>query len=357
MKPTLFALSLLLLCNYVLAQNDFSKVVRHYHEKQNFNGTVLVASEGKIDFLGGVGIANRQNQTAITAQTKFKIASITKTFTAVLILQLVEQGKLDLDANFGKYYPSYRGDAKNKVTIRNLLTYSSGIPNTAENLGMQPYQKLLNIDSYIDKYCSDSVAKTPGEESNYSNTEYIILHKIIENITQKTYKTVLQEQLLRPLNLLNTGLITSTTPVQGLTESYTIDDSTKLITLDEPYFIENYFGAGAMYSTVEDLLKFDYALFNNKLLKKSTLQLMLHPSEKLTGVGLGVWYAEGYGTFAKPFVYRTGGILGACSNWIHTLDDNKTIIVFNNTNGTNLYELSEQLYLVSKGQKPAVLEE
>jgi hypothetical protein len=81
---------------------------------------------------------------------------------------------------------------------------------------------------------------------------------------------------------------------------------------------------------------------------------MLKPNKDLNGVAYGVWYADGYGTFSKPFIYRTGGILGSTSNWIHTLDDKKTIIVFNNTNGTNLYELSEQLYLVSKGQKAGI---
>jgi hypothetical protein len=154
----------------------------------------------------------------------------------------------------------------------------------------------------------------------------------------------------------NTGLLNSSDIIAGLTSSYTIDDSTNAISADEPYFIENFFGAGAMYSTVEDLLKFDQAIFNYKLLNEATTKLMLTPNEKLNGVALGVWYADGYGTFSKPFIYRTGGILGSCSNWIHTIDDHKTIIVFNNTNGSNLYELSEQLYLVSNGQKPSVPE-
>jgi hypothetical protein len=105
-----------------------------------------------------------------------------------------------------------------------------------------------------------------------------------------------------------------------------------------------------MYSTVEDLLKFDDGIFSNKLLNKYTTELMLKPNSNLNNVAFGVWYAEGYGTFNKPFIYRTGGILGSCSNWIHTIDDNKTIIVFNNTNGTNLYEMSEQLYLMNNLQ-------
>jgi hypothetical protein len=111
-----------------------------------------------------------------------------------------------------------------------------------------------------------------------------------------------------------------------------------------------------MYSTVEDLLKFDFGIFNNKLLNKTNTDLMLAPNKKLGDVAFGVWYASGYGTFSKPFIYRTGGIQGSCSNWIHTIEDKKSIIVFNNTNGTNLYEMSEQLYLASNGQKTKIPE-
>lgn len=337
-------------------QTDFSKVVAYYNKEKNFNGSVLVATDGKIDYLTGVGISNRQSLNSINTKTKFKIASITKTFTAVLILQLYEQGKIDLQKTFGTYYPTYKGEAKNKVTIENLLTYSSGIPNTAEKFAMKSYQLPLTLDEYINTYCSEKLAFTPGDQSNYSNTDYIILHKIIENITKKPFATVLQENILSPLKMDSTGMLNAKDIITGLTASYTIDESTNAITADEPYFIENFFGAGAMYSTVEDLLKFDTGIFNYKVLNEATTKLMIQPNKKLNGVAFGVWYASGYGTFSKPFIYRTGGILGACSNWIHTLNDKKTIIVFNNTNGTNLYELSEQLYLASNGQSPSIPE-
>jgi CubicO group peptidase (beta-lactamase class C family) len=356
MKTKIYSLLIILLANCCFGQTDYNKIVAYYNTEKNFNGTVLVATNGKIDYLSGIGISNRQSQTSINSKTKFKIASITKTFTAVLILQLYEQGEIDLNANFGNYYPTYQGEAKKTVTIQNLLTYSSGIPNAAEKVELKSYQLPLTIDEYINTYCSEKLAFTPGEKSNYSNTDYIILHKIIENITKKPYSVVLYENILKPLSMENTGLLNSSDIIAGLTSSYTIDDSTNAISADEPYFIENFFGAGAMYSTVEDLLKFDQAIFNYKLLNEATTKLMLTPNEKLNGVALGVWYADGYGTFSKPFIYRTGGILGSCSNWIHTIDDHKTIIVFNNTNGSNLYELSEQLYLVSNGQKPSVPE-
>ena len=335
--------------------NLYSEVVNYYNTEKNFNGVVLVATNGQIDYLSGIGVSNRQAGTNMNAKAKFKIASITKTFTAVLILQLYQQGKIDLNATFGKYYPNYKGEAKDKVTIQHLLTYSSGIPNAVNDLGMKPYQSPLTIDEFIDKYCSDDLAFTPGEKSNYSNTDYTILHKIIENVSKRSFLSLLQENILLPLKMENTGLLNSKAIIPGITSSYTIEDSTNQITADEPYFIENYFGSAAMYSTVEDLFKFNNGIFNHSLLNESTTNLMLKPFKELDNAALGgLWYSDGYGTFSKPFTYRTGGLLGSCSNWIHSIDDKKTIIVFNNTNGTNLYEFSEQLYLVSTGQKPTI---
>jgi len=334
--------------------NHFTEVVEYYHTEKNFNGVILVATDGKIDYINGVGVANRQTGSKINSKTKFKIASITKAFTAVLILQLYQQGKIDLQTPFGKYFPTYKGNAKNSVTIENLLTYSSGIPDEIGKLEMETFKSPLTLDDYIDKYCSKDIVGTPGEKSNYSNTEYIILTKIIEILTQKSYETVLKENILKPLKMNNSGLINSKFEVSEMTKSYSIDDSTKTANLDEEYFAQNYFGAGAMYSTAKDLLKFNTEIFKGKLLNKDIAKLMIKPNSKLNNTAFGVWYADGYGTFSKPFIYRTGGILGSCSNWIYTLDDKKSIIVFNNTNGTNLYEMSEQLYLVAKGQKPTI---
>ena len=350
----ILSITLVLFSHFCLAQSDYERIVEYYNELRSFNGVVLVANKGSIEYLNGVGVSNRQSGTTINSKSKFKIASITKTFTAVLILQLYEQGKIDLKIPFGKYYPSYKGEAKDKVTIENLLTYSSQIPNRAEESNSLSYQTVVTLDDFIDKYCSDKLVGVPGRESNYGNTEYIILHKIIENVTKKPYEIVLQENILGPLNMENTNMLRATDLVTGLVSSYTIDDSTKSIRCDQPYFIENYFGSGAMYSTVEDLLKFDVAIYNFQLLNKANTELMIRPNKELGNVAFGVWYSDGYNTIDEPFTYRTGGIQGACSNWIHTLNTNKCIILLSNTNGTNLFEMSEQLYLVSSGKKPTI---
>jgi teichoic acid D-alanine hydrolase len=345
-------LSFIFLTQFSLGQTkQFDEVLNYYNSERNFNGTVIVATNGQIDYLKAIGLSDRQQNRLMEIKSKFKIASITKAFTAVIILQLYEQGKIDLKTPFGKYFPTYKGNAKNTVTIEHLLTYSSGIPDEIGKLKMETFKSPLNIDEYIDKYCSNDIVGKSGENSNYSNTEYVILTKIIEIITQKSYETVLKENILKPLKMSNSGMLNSKRIIKGLTESYSINDSTKKVSVDEPYFVENYFGAGAMYSTVEDLLKFNLAIFKNKLLNADNTELMIKPNPKLNNVAFGVWYADGYGTFSKPFIYRTGGILGSCSNWIYTLDDKKSIIVFNNTNGTNLYEMSEQMYLVSTGQR------
>lgn len=347
-----FLISLVILLTSVCfgQSEQFDEVANYYNTKQSFNGAMIVATDGKIDYVHAIGLSDREENTSMKTRTKFKIASITKAFTAVLILQLYEKGQIDLQTPFGTYYPEYKGNAKNSVTIEHLLTYSSGIPNEGDKLGMQLFETPLSLDEYIDAYCSGDVENAGGELSNYSNTEYIILTKIIENITKKSFETVLQENILKPLKLKNSGLLNSKRRTKGLTNSYSLNDTTTSLTLDENYCIENYFGAGAMYSTVEDLLKFDAGIFNNTLLNKSNTELMIQPNAALNNVAFGVWYADGYGTFSKPFIYRTGGILGASSNWIRSLDDKKSIIVLNNTNGTNLYELSEQLYLISNGQ-------
>jgi teichoic acid D-alanine hydrolase len=348
----LFFFTFLLLTHFVVGQtSQYDEVLNYYNSEKNFNGVVLVATNGQIDYLSATGISNRQTGASFNTKTKFKIASITKAFTAVLILQLYEEGKIDLKATFGNYFPNYKGEAKTKVTIENLLTYSSSIPDDGGKIDMKSYQLPIKLNEYIDKYCSGNLEETQGTKSIYSNTEYIILTKIIENITQKSFNSILKEKILKPLKMENSGMLYSKDNIFGLTKSYTIKDSTKTVSKDEPYFIENFYGSGSMFSTAEDLLRFDSGIFNYKLLNKATTELMIAPNKKLDNVAFGVWYANGYGIFSKPFIYRTGGILGACSNWIHTIDDNRSIIVFNNTNQTNLYEMSEQLYLISTGQK------
>jgi CubicO group peptidase (beta-lactamase class C family) len=331
---------------------QFTSVINYYNSERNFNGVSLVATNGKIDYLSGIGIANRQSGTTINSKTKFKIASITKTFTAVLILQLFEQRKLDLKATIGKYLPTYKGEAKDKVTIQNLLTYSSGIPNCEGNTGIAVYQLPISTDSFISKYSSGKLEFEPGKQFSYDNGDYILLGKIIEQISGKSFSQNIKEKILTPLDMENTGMLSTKDIVSGLVATYNIDDSTKQFYNDDPMYIENYFSAGAMYSTAEDLLKFDNAIFKYKLLDKKTVALMLTPFPELYGVAFGFWVTDNkFGNLTTKAANRQGSIWGANANWLHLIDSNKTFIVISNTNATNLQDMTEQLVLVSTGQK------
>jgi len=346
-------LSALLLLPFPLIhaqQQPFQAVVTQYYQAQHFNGVVLVATDGKIDFLSSMGVANRSTGEALTPQTTFKIASMTKAFTALMIMKLYEEGRIQLEATIGHYLPKYSGAGKDQVTIHQLLTYSSGIENQAEPLGMASYQTQKTLDDYIRTYCSGKLVYTPGEKSTYSNTEYILLQQIIETVSGKKYEQYLHEIILDPLKMTHTGVLHSEVKIPTLTPSYTYDEVQKTFADDAPYYSENYFGAGCMYATVEDMLLFSTALFGHQILSESTMKKMLEIHEDLGYTAYGLWGSSGWGTFKEPFYYRTGGILGATSNWITTLDTHKTILIMSNTDATNLYEMSEALYLVSIGK-------
>ena len=329
---------------------EFEKIVDAATAGSGFSGVVLVATDGKTDFITAAGLADRRTNAAITTASKFRIASVTKAFTAALVMKLYERGKIDLDATIGRYIPAYAGPARDRVTIHHLLTYSSGIADESGKGGIEPYRSPLTLDEFIRKYCSGELVFEPGSKSAYSNTEYIILGGIIESVTGSSFEQVLRSEILAPLKMKDSGMARSGRPVRGMVASYTQKAGTRALIEDEPYLAENYFAAGAMYSTAADLLKFDRALFTGKLLAPKTAEIMLKYYPELGYTAYGLWGSDGYGSFAEPFYYRTGGILGSNSNWIRTMNSKKTVIVLSNTDTANLFALSERLYLAGIGK-------
>lgn len=160
----------------------------------------------------------------------------------------------------------------------------------------------MPLNDYISRYCSGKLIDTPGTKSNYANTEYIILHKIIELVSGKTYEDFLQQVILKPLNLTNTGIIKAGKNIKGLVKSYTYNDSLKTSNPDEDYLGEMFFGAGCLYSTVYDMLTFDQAIFTNKILRKETIDKMLHINENLGYTAYGLWGSTVGATLLKNFI-------------------------------------------------------
>jgi teichoic acid D-alanine hydrolase len=323
-------------------ENKFAAIVNSYATQKGFSGSVLVADNGKIIFSQHIGAANRQNNSNITSVSKFKICSITKTFTATIILQLMEEGKIDLAKSIGTYFPQYDGPAKDSVSIHHLLTYSSGIENLDQGSEAM-YAMQMPVDTIIKKYCSGKLVTVPGKQMNYKNADYIILGKIIEKITGKPYEIVLQERILQPLKMNSSGYLHNKDIVPGLVATY-LTDSTGKFYNDDPYWIENFYASGSMYSTTLDLLQFDQALFTNKLLKKETVQLMITSYPELWGVAYSFWVNEQqFGNTTTLVMDRRGSISGANTAWYHFIKENKTIIVFSNSNAADVVEIREKI--------------
>lgn len=317
--------------------------IKEYATENQFNGTVLVQKDTVIMYHESYGVADRRFDIPITNETAYKVASITKAFTAVLILQLYEQGKLDLKKSIDNYLPNYGSAAGSKVSVHQLLNHTSGIRqidtissiDNALKYGLGYLQKPYTSDQIFNLFKKDSIANTPGEKWEYNNFEYVILGKILEKIYDKSYDEILSEKILKPFGMDDTGLFDTKKIIPKIASTYfSIDGSEKLIN-DIPVYIENWYAAGALYSSTSNLIKFSNALFDYKLIKKETLNLMLTPH--LEEYGYGVWIR---GNDDYKVMERYGRIMGANAVWMRFLNKDITVIILSNTNLTNLGELA-----------------
>lgn len=318
-------------------------VIPDYAKGHDFNGTILIQDKGTVIYHSSFGIAERAFNSPITNDTKYRIASITKVFTAVLILELYEQGKIDLRGTIKTYLPDYTGEGAGQVTIHHLLNHTSGIQNIdtiksyeeAVKNGMEVYQRPHTTEELLTKYCSGKLVNEVGKVFDYNNGDYIILGKIIEKMTGKTYAEVLKERILEPLGMSESGMLYQQDIVRNLSNTYFKRDGTKPLVNDLPVFIENWYSAGAMYSTTSDLLKFSNALYGFKLLKPETLGLMLKPG--LDNYGYGLWVPSiDIGGVQYRVAQRPGSVMGANGVLLRFLDKDLTVIILSNTNTTDI---------------------
>lgn len=336
-----FVLLLLLFGATARAETKADKIgslLEAANRKNEFSGAVLVAVGDKIVFKGAVGAANRQWNAVNATATRFRICSITKQFTAMLVMQLVESGKIKLDAAVFDYLPDFRKDTGAKVTIRNLLHSASGLPSLPETFYVNENAQAANQDFVIKRYLGADLAFNPGDKFNYNNADFIVLGAIIEKATGKSYETILSEQILQPLKLKNTGLLRNKLIVSDLASGYSFKDE---CSLNESFVqIQNFGAAGAMYSTVEDLYLWDKALLQNKLLSKKLTDEMFAPSAKLGFVALGSWSYELKLPDNKKhrFVERQGYTNGFCALNIISPEDKISLVLLSNLETQTLFQ-------------------
>lgn len=314
-----------------------AKLLENAYAKGEFSGIVLAAENDKIIFSGAVGQANRQWNAANQVSTKFKICSITKQFTAILVMQLVEAGKINLDGFVADYLPEFRKDTAGKIKIRHLLLSASGLPVLPDEFYVSEDAKMTDANFVIGKYLQADLTFEPGAKFNYNNGDFITLGAIIERVSGKSYEANLREKITQPLGMKNSGLLKNETVIENLANGYSFKDGKYL---NESFVqIQNFGAAGAMFSNAEDLLLWDKALMSYKLLSKKLTDEMFTASPQLGFVALGSWsYKLKLGGAEKTIVERQGYINGFCALNLIVPEDKLAVIFLSNTETQTLFQ-------------------
>ncbi len=316
-----------------------SDAVRQELIANGFSGTVLIARDGERPAVESFGVAERAFGAPVTNETRFRIASITKLFTAVLVMQLVERDSLELGAPIARYLADYRGEGASVVTLHQLLTHTSGIQNF-DNIpsyehalahGIPHLQLPRTPRQLLDEYASGPLVAEPGSRFEYNNGDYVILGQIIERVTGQRFAEALQERTLRPLGLAETTLAEQSEIVPRLATSYFRADTSSPLGNELPVYYENWYASGALYSTGTDVARFADALFGGRLISAESLRMLLTPARENYAYGLWVDSVR-VGARRRAIAHRPGRIMGTNTVLLRYLDEGLTVVILANTN-------------------------
>ena len=275
-------------------------LVTAYHKHRAFDGVMLVAEDGVVVYEKSFGWANREWKIPNTTDTRFLIASVTKPFTAALTVVLAEHGKIDLHAVISNYLEDYRRDTGDRVTVHHLLTHSSGIPNYAvwpQFWNENPPRMKHERAEFVSRYCSGDLIFEPGDDAQYSDSNYFLLALIIEKVTGLGFDEALARWIFEPLGMHNSGLVRQDLIINRRAYGYLKRGATYSI---PPYinYEDTQLGAGDMYSTVGDLFRFDQALYDTTLLSTVSRDMLFEPHiiSGFTGMNNGYGWNVGVAT-------------------------------------------------------------
>jgi CubicO group peptidase (beta-lactamase class C family) len=310
------------------AEDLASKVeayVKPYLEMKAFSGSILIASQGKVLLNEGYGMANYELSVPNAPRTKFHIASISKTFTAAAILILEQRGLLSVDGPLIKYLPDYPGG--DKITIHHLLVHTSGIPNINNFPGYGNWSRFPQTPaSLIEKFKNRPLSFPPGTRYDYSNSNYNLLAAIIEKVSGRSYGDFLEEAIFDPLDMRDTAHDGDPAAlIMNVASGYApsgYDGFEKAPWLD--WRVKT--GNGSVYSTIEDLSKWDRALYTEKILSRSA-QAKAFTAHVEDSVGYGWFISRRLGRRCIRMNGRSPGFQGEIQRYV---DDGTCVIVLSN---------------------------
>jgi CubicO group peptidase (beta-lactamase class C family) len=296
----------------------------------DFGGAVLVARQGKILLSRGYGEANREWKVSISPTTKFRIGSITKQFTATLIMQMQERHKLHV-ADLICQYLDPCPETWKSITIRQLLSHTAGIPNYTDEPGFDQKEPLhWSVEQLIAMFRDKPLEFAPGADWKYSNSGYVLLGAIIEKVTGKSYEAVLKELILVPLNMSDSGIDHREVILNRRATGYSVKNG---VAVNATFVDLSWaYSAGAMYSTTLDMYKWDRALRGESVLPQAALKEMWTPVKNRYGYGWGIMQS-GEGANKRLEVSHDGGLAGFSSSITRFPEDDAVVIVLSNVDG------------------------
>lgn len=302
------------------------QVVSSYTASNAFMGTVLVAEGDRILLNKGYGMASLEWEIPNAPDVKFRLGSMTKQFTATLLLLLQEQGRLNIEDPISKYLPD-TPKAWEKITLAELLGHTSGIPEVLETKGffawaMSPHTPEEELTLVRDK----PLDFDPGSKFAYSNSNFVVLGSVIEKVSGKKYSDLLRERILDPLGMKDTGLDMDGLILSKRAEGY-IPGEDGLVSASGPSMSVPW-AAGSMYSTTGDLLKWEHGLFGGKVLSASSLKLMTTPGKGNYGLGLLIMEKD------RIKVIEHGGIIDGFTTFLsYAPERGVAVVVLSNVMG------------------------
>ena len=338
--------SILLMVGVTLAQNNnarMDQVAQSYVSNKVFMGSVLVASGNDVLLSKGYGSANLEWEIPNSASTKFRLGSITKQFTAASILLLEERGKLTVNDPVKKHLPDAPAEW-DKITIFHLLTHTSGIPSFTDFPDYQSTEAFATTpEKLVARFRDKPLEFAPGERMNYSNSGYVLLGYLIERISGESYESFVQKNIFTPLAMKDSGYDSNSAVIArraaGYEPSPNGPTNAGFIHMSIPH------AAGALYSTTEDLLRWEQGLFGGKLLSQESLQKMTTPFKADYAFGLVVRTEKG-----RKVIEHGGGIEGFNTSLAYYPEDKLTVVVLGNLNGSAPDQIATQLAAIAHGE-------
>lgn len=316
--------------------------INAYVDMEIFSGSVLVAKAGEILVSKGYGPANIEHGVPNKSETKFRLGSITKQFTALAIVQLQEKGKLSVNDPITKFLPDCpNGD---KITIHHLLTHTSGI---ASFTGFSDYRETMMIptaiEEIIERFKDKPLEFEPGEKFSYCNSGYVLLGYVIEQASGQSYGDYVEENIFRPLGMDNTGYDRHKLILRNRADGYAVEGDSLINSSHIDMSIPH--AAGALYSTVEDLYLWDRALYSEDLVSRESLDKIFTPFKANYGYG---WVIRE--EFGRKVTAHGGGINGFSTFIARYVDTDAFVVVLSNREGAPAAKMARDLGAILFGE-------